>query len=233
MAFAEVSAHALVAHDASYQVTAAARQACVHRLPRIRTACLAGFPVRCTDGCGGCRGLLLRHRALTRACVLCDGDTRRGLTRTGALRGRGTGRRLTRTGALCGRNRGSTRACAVQGLGAGRRKRRFQGGSCLGFHRPGLHGRRHGICSGGCGVLAGIDRLRGDSHRIWCGPIDAVRGIRARDHDRREDSQAPADSRGGQQRFRRGCRGTCVAWCWPRKCGVGGGQLGRRLGRGE
>src|SRR6266481_1204795 len=36
MAFAEASAHALVAHDASDQVTAAARQAYMDRLPRIR-----------------------------------------------------------------------------------------------------------------------------------------------------------------------------------------------------
>ena len=53
MAFAEASAHALVAHDASDQVTAAAGQAYMHRLPRIRPPCFAGFRNRRTDGCGG------------------------------------------------------------------------------------------------------------------------------------------------------------------------------------
>ena len=36
MAFAEASAHALVAHNASDQITSAARQAYTHRLPRVR-----------------------------------------------------------------------------------------------------------------------------------------------------------------------------------------------------
>ena len=36
MAFAEVSTHALVAHDASDEVTAAVRQAYIHHLPAIR-----------------------------------------------------------------------------------------------------------------------------------------------------------------------------------------------------
>ena len=80
MAFAEASAHALVAHDASDQVTAAARQAYTHRLPRIRPDSFAGFPIRRTDRSGGkgpCypwgrayRWLQLRHRALSRAYVL-------------------------------------------------------------------------------------------------------------------------------------------------------------------
>jgi hypothetical protein len=52
MAFAEASAHALVAQDASDQVTAAERQAYMHRLPRIRLPCFAGFRNRRTDGCG-------------------------------------------------------------------------------------------------------------------------------------------------------------------------------------
>ena len=66
MAFAEASAHALVAHDASEQVTAAARQAYMHRLPRIRTACFAGFRIRRTDGCGG-KGLCYRWGRATGA----------------------------------------------------------------------------------------------------------------------------------------------------------------------
>src|SRR4030095_3114754 len=53
MAFAEASAHTLVAHDASDQVTAAARQAYMHRLPRIRPACFADFRIRRTRGRGG------------------------------------------------------------------------------------------------------------------------------------------------------------------------------------
>src|SRR5439155_26718788 len=80
MTFAEASAHALVAHYASDQVTAAARQAYMHRLPRMRLQCFARFRNRRTDACG-CRALCyrwgraypclqLRHRALSRPCAL-------------------------------------------------------------------------------------------------------------------------------------------------------------------
>lgn len=52
MAFAELSTHALVAHDAGAHVAAAARQARIHRMPPIRPGVFAGFGNRHTDGGG-------------------------------------------------------------------------------------------------------------------------------------------------------------------------------------
>ena len=215
MAFAEASAHALVAHDASDQVTAAARQAYMHRLPRIRPPCFAGF----RDGRRVRRqGSVLpvgsrlpvpapRHRALTRACALRGGN----------------------------RHRALTRACALRCLGVGSGNGRLEGGSCLGFHRLRLHRHRHSRRRCGCVVLTGTDRLRGDSHRVGRRRIDAVRGIGTRDQHRRDGSQAPVGSQrpGGEQRLRRGCRDAHVAWCCPRRRRVSGWQHWRCLGCGE
>ena len=53
IAFAEVSTHALVTHDASDQVTAAAPEVFIHHLPPIRSRCFEGFRNSRTDACGG------------------------------------------------------------------------------------------------------------------------------------------------------------------------------------
>ena len=247
MAFAEASAHTLVAHDAIDQVTAAARQACLHRLPRLRPACFAGLRIRRSDWCDGkvpCYRGSRAHgcpqpgrRGLTHACTLCGGDGHRGLTRACALRGGNGHRGYTRACALCGGNghRGLTRTCALRCHGVGRGDWRIEDGSCLGFHRLRLHRHRQSRRRCGCVLLTGTDRLRGDSHRIGRRRINAVRGIGTRDQDRREGSQAPARSqrRGGQLRLLHGCRDADVAWCWPRRCRVSGWQHWRRIRRGE
>ncbi len=231
MTFAEASAHALVAQYASDQVTAAARQAYMHRLPRIWPPCFAGF--RNTDGCCGtglcyrwgrahrCRHL--RHRALMHVCALRGGNRHRALMHVCALRG-GT------------RQRALTRACALRCLGGGSGNGRLEGGSWLGFHRLRLHRHKHSRRRCGCVVLTGIDRLRGDSHRVGRRRTDAVRGIGTRDQDRRDGSQAPARGRhlGGERRLRHGCRDAHVAWCCPRRrSNVSGWQHWHCLGCGE
>ena len=246
MTFAEASAHALVAQYASDQVTAAARQAYMHRLPRIWPPCFAGF--RNTDGCCGtglcyrwgrahrCRHL--RHRALMHVCALRDGNRHRALMHVCALRGGNRHRALMHVCALRGGNRQRvlTRACALRCLGVGSGNGRLEGGSWLGFHRLRLHRHKHSRRRCGCVVLIGIDRLRGDSHRVGRRRADAVRGIGNRDQDRRDGSQAPARGRhlGGERRLRHGCRDAHVAWCCPRRrSNVSGWQHWRCLGCGE
>jgi hypothetical protein len=64
VALAEVSTHAMLAHDASDQVTTAARQAYMHHPPRMRRQCFAGFRNPRIDAC---RGKALCHRS-GRAC---------------------------------------------------------------------------------------------------------------------------------------------------------------------
>src|SRR5690242_9731206 len=100
MAFAEVSTHALVAYDARQQVTAAARQAYMHRLPGMCPQCLAGLCNSRTDACAGVRlrrwgptyrCLPIPHRALRRVCMLLGGDAHRGLSHACALRCLGVG----------------------------------------------------------------------------------------------------------------------------------------------
>ena len=71
MAFAEASAHALVAHDAIDQVTAAAGQAYTHHLPRIRPPCFAGFRKQRTDVCGGNGSCYRWGRAYWRLPLTC------------------------------------------------------------------------------------------------------------------------------------------------------------------
>ncbi len=216
MAVAEASAHALVAHYASDQVTAAASQAYMHPLPRIRLPCFAGF--RNTDGCAStglcyhrwgraCRYRHPRRRALMRVCVLRGGN----------------------------RHRALTRVCALRYISVASGNRRQQGGSCLGFHRLRLHRHRHSRRRCGCVVLTGTDRLRGDFHHVRNRRVDAVRGIGTRDQDRRDGTQAPDQNRcdgsqaparsqraGGKQRLRHGCRDAYVAWCCPRRRRVSG-----------
>ena len=136
-AFAEVSTHALVTHDASDQVTAAAREAYMHHLPPIRPQCFAGFRNSRTDACGGkavCHRwgraypcLPLEHRALMRTCTLRGGN----------------------------RHRALTRACALRCLGVGSGNGRLERGSYLGFHRLRLDRHRHSRRCCGCVVLTG------------------------------------------------------------------------------
>ena len=211
MAFAEASAHALVARYTSDQLTAAARQAYLHRLPLIRLPCVADF--RNTDGCGGtglcylrwgraCRYRRLRRRALMRACVL------RGGNRRGAL----------------------TRACALRNIIVASGNRCPESGSCLGFREFRLHCHRHNRRHRRCVVLSGNDRLRGDCNHVGQRRIDAVRSIGIRDQDRRDGTQAPDQNRrdgsqaparsqrpGCQQRFRHGCHDVHVLWWRPRR----------------
>ena len=101
MAFAEVSTHALVTHDASDQVTAAAREVCIHHLPPIRGQSFGGFPNSRTEACAGesvCHRwgraypcLSLRDRALMRACTLHRRNRHRALTPACPLRCLGVG----------------------------------------------------------------------------------------------------------------------------------------------
>jgi len=206
MAFAEASAHALVAHDAIDQVTAAAGQAYMHHLPRIRPPFFAGFRNQRSDVCGGngscCRwGRAYWRLPLTCACVLRGGSRRRALTRARALRR----------------------------LGVGSENGRPDGDGCLGPHRLRLHRHRQGRSCCGYVVLTGTARLRGDSHRVGRRRIDAVCDIGTRDQDRRDDSQlagpeqAPARSRhpGGERRLSHGCRYAHIAWRCPRRRRVG------------
>ena len=163
IAFAELSTHALVTHDASDQVTAAAPEVFIHHLPPIRSRCFEGFRNSRTDACCGeavCHrwgraypSLPLRHRALMRACTLHGGN----------------------------RHRALTPACAVRCLGVGSENGHLKRGSSLGVHRFRLHRHRHGRRCRRCLVLMGTDWLRGDCHRVGGRGIDAVRGIGTRD----------------------------------------------------
>ena len=204
MAFAEASAHALVAQYAIEEVTAAARQAYMHRLPRIWPPCFAGFRNRGTDGCGG-TGLCCRWG---RRDYRCRHLRHRPLAHAWALRG-GNGHRAL------------TRACALRCLGVASGNRRHEDGSGLGFHRLRLHRHRHNRRRCGLIVLSGNDRWRGDLHHVGHRRIDAIRGIDARDQDRRDGSQAPARS---QHLGHPPCRDAHVAWCCPRRRRVSGRQ---------
>ena len=91
MTLAELSTHAQLTHNAIYQVTIAAREACMHQLPWMRLQCSAGFRNSRADAGTREAGFHRWDRAHRR-----PSGGRRALTHTCALRclevGSGNGR---------------------------------------------------------------------------------------------------------------------------------------------
>ncbi len=228
-ACAEALTHPLVAHDASDQVTAAARQVHLHRVPRIRARHFAMFRNRRTDARSGatlCKpwgsGRCSRRRwALIRACTLRRGNGHRPWTRSGGRR-------------CLGGDSGRWRLEGRVHLRFHRLRLRGPRGRRLRLHGPRLHSRGHGGRRRARAGLSSIARLRGGFLRaVGRHCIDVVHRIRTCDeHHRRNGQQelswphqAPIGSqRGGDKHgLRPDCGDGCVGCC----------RAGRRGRRGS
>jgi len=179
MAGAELSTHPQLAHNARDQITIAAREAYMHRLPRMRLRCCAKFRNSSIDAftskavfhrCGGGYGCPNgRHRTLKGACAL---------RRRGVGRGNGPAEGRNYLGFHRLRLHGHTRSVRHRGVDSG--NGRAEGRNSLRFHRLRLPGPRRSGRRCGC-ILLGVNRLRGDYRRVRCRWTGAVRGIDTHD----------------------------------------------------